>query len=155
MIRKQKHIIFDVDGTIADCNHRRHFVDGSQKADWDAFRDATHLDTPIQHVCDMAKQHVSDGDVVMFVSARNQCQRDVTVKQIQDWIGIDNPVLFLRPDGDYRPDDVFKKDVLDIVRDTIGGDPDVVYDDRNRVVDMWKANGINVVQVVPRHQGDF
>jgi len=61
----------------------------------------------------------------------------------------------LRPDGDYRPEDIFKKDVLDIVRDTIGGDPDVVYDDRNRVVDMWKANGINVVQVVPRHQGDF
>ena len=91
----------------------------------------------------------------MIVSARNQCQRDVTVKQIQDWIGIDNPVLFLRPDGDYRPDDVFKKDVLDIVRDTIGGNPDVVYDDRNRVVDMWKANGINVVQVVPRHQGEF
>jgi len=154
MIRN-KNIIFDVDGTIADCNHRRKFVDGSQKKDWDAFRDATHLDTPIQHVCDMAKQHVADGDTVMFVSARNQSQRDITVKQIQDWIGIDQPVLFLRPDGDYRSDDVFKKDVLDVIRDIIGGNPDVVYDDRNQVVDMWRANGVNCVQVVPRDQGDF
>jgi acid phosphatase class B len=103
----------------------------------------------------MAKMHVADGDIVMFVSARNNSERDITTQQIQEWIGIENPVLFMRPDGDYRADDVFKKDVLDILREHIGGDPDVVYDDRNRVVDMWKANGINVVQVVPRDQGDF
>ena len=121
----------------------------------DRFRSHTKFDTPIQHVCDMAKMHVADGDIVMFVSARNNSERDVTIQQIRDWIGIDNPVLFMRPDGDYRADDVFKKDVLDILREHIGGDPDVVYDDRNRVVDMWKANGINVVQVVPRDQGDF
>jgi hypothetical protein len=103
----------------------------------------------------MAKQHIADGDTVMFVSARNNSERDVTISQIQDWIGIDSPILFMRPDGDYRSDDVFKKDVLDVLRDTIGGDPDVVYDDRNRVVDMWRANGVNCVQVVPRDQGDF
>lgn len=153
MIRK--NVIFDIDGTIADCNHRRKFVDGSQKKDWDAFRDATVNDTPIQHVCDMAKQHYADQDTVIFVSARNNCQRDITEKQITEWTGISNPILFLRPDGDYRPDSVFKKDVLEVLREMLGQDPDVVYDDRNQVVDMWRANGINCVQVVPRHEGNF
>jgi len=148
------NIIFDIDGTIADGDHRRHFVsDGND--DWVAFRAQTKYDTPIQHVCDMAKQHVADGDLVMFVSARNNSERDITIKQIQDWIGIDEPLLFMRPDGDYRPDDVFKKDVLIIIREILGSDPDVVYDDRNKVVDMWRANGINCVQVIPRDQGNF
>ena len=149
-----QHIIFDVDGTIADCNHRRHFITNGNK-DWDSFRDHTVNDTPIQHVCDLAKMHVADGDIVMFVSARNNAQRDVTIQQINDWIGIDNPILFMRPDGDYRSDDVFKKDVLDIIRDQIGCNPDIVYDDRNKVVDMWIDNGVNCVQVVSRDQGDF
>ena len=148
------NVIFDIDGTIADCDHRRHFITNGND-DWVAFRAQTKYDTPIQHVCDMAKQHVADGDLVMFVSARNNNERDITIKHIEDWIGINEPLLFMRPDGDYRPDDVFKKDVLIIIRDILGSDPDVVYDDRNKVVDMWRANGINCVQVVPRDQGDF
>ena len=103
----------------------------------------------------MAKQHYADQDTVIFVSARNNCQRDITEKQITEWTGISNPILFLRPDGDYRPDSVFKKDVLEVLREMLGQDPDVVYDDRNQVVDMWRANGINCVQVVPRHEGNF
>jgi len=149
-----KNVIFDIDGTIADCNHRRHFITNGNK-DWDSFRSHTKFDTPIQHVCDMAKQHIADGDTVMFVSARNNSERDITLQQITDWIGIDSPILFMRPDGDYRPDDEFKKDVLIIIREILDSDPDIVYDDRNRVVDMWRANGVNCIQVVPRDQGDF
>jgi len=149
-----KNIIFDIDGTIANCDHRRHFVSNGNK-DWNSFRSHTKFDTPIQHVCDMAKQHVADGDNVMFVSARNNSERNITIQQIQDWIGIESPILFMRPDDDYRPDDVFKKDVLIIIREIINNDPDIVYDDRNRVVDMWRANGVNCIQVVTRNQGDF
>lgn len=154
MIRK--NVIFDIDGTIADCNHRRHFVTNGNK-DWKSFKAETVNDTPIQHVCDVAKSHVNNGDNVMFVSARNNSERAVTKQQILDWIGIDDPIIFMRPDGDFRPDEIFKRDILEFLRqdDILGGDPDIVYDDRNKVVDMWKANGINVIQVVDRDQGDF
>ena len=30
-----------------------------------------------------------------------------------------------------------------------------VYDDRTQVVDMWRANGLECIQVIPREQGDF
>lgn len=151
-----KQVIFDIDGTIANCDHRRHFVSNGN-SDWNSFKKETVNDTPIEHVCEMAKIHVSEGDNVMFVSARNNSEREVTKKQIKSWIGISNPVLFMRPDGDYRPDEVFKKDILEFLRqpDVLGKNPDVVYDDRNKVVDMWKNNGVNVVQVVPRNKGNF
>jgi len=150
------NVIFDIDGTIANCDHRRHFVTGGNK-DWGAFKRETVNDTPIEHVCEMAKMHVSEGDNVMFVSARNNSEREITKKQIKDWIGISDPVLFMRPDGDFRPDEIFKRDILEFLRqkDVLGKNPDVVYDDRNKVVDMWKAEGVNVVQVVPRNKGNF
>ena len=150
----RKIVIFDIDGTIADCDHRRHFVSNGN-SDWDSFKAATKDDTPIQWVCDIAKAFHAGGHAVIFVSARNNSQRDVTISQIQDWIGIDNPILFMRPDGDNTPDDIFKKSVLDTIQDRIGVTPDLVFDDRNRVVDMWRSNGIPVFQVVDRDQGDF
>ena len=63
----------------------------------------------------------------------------------------------MRPDGDYRPDEIFKRDILEFLRqeDGLGQDPDVVYDDRNKVVDMWIENGINCIQVVNRADGNF
>ena len=110
-----------------------------------------------KHVCELAKMHVAEGDTVMFVSARNNTERDVTIDQIRNWIGIDNPILFMRGPGDYRPDEIFKRDILEFLRqdDILGQDPDIVYDDRNKVVDMWKANGINCIQVVTRQEGNF
>ena len=152
-----KTFVFDIDGTIADCNHRRHHVDGSGPVDWNAFRAETVNDTPNQHVCDMAIQHVANGDNVIFVTARNNSEREVTMSQIREWIGIENPILFMRPDGDYRPDEIFKRDILEFLRqeDALGQDPDVVYDDRNKVVDMWIENGINCIQVVNRADGNF
>ena len=151
-----KNVVFDIDGTIADCNHRRHFVSNGNN-DWDSFKAETINDTPIEHVCELAKMHVKEGDTVMFVSARNNTERDVTIDQIRNWIGIDDPILFMRGPGDFRPDEIFKRDILEFLRqdDILGQNPDIVYDDRNKVVDMWKSNGVNCIQVVSRQEGNF
>ena len=149
MIKKQT-IIFDVDGTIADVEHRRHFV--SQKpADWKSFRNSTAFDTPVQWVCDIAKRFIAQGDNVAFFSARNESERSITEKQISEWIGEGHQGLFLRPDGDFRRDDEFKSDLADKFEE-IGGKIDLVFDDRNQVVEMWRQRGTTVVQVA---DGDF
>ena len=149
MIKKQT-IIFDVDGTIADVEHRRHFV--SQKpADWKSFRNSTVFDTPVEWVCDIAKRFIAQGDNVAFFSARNESEREITEKQISEWIGKGHQGLFLRPDGDFRRDDEFKSDLADKFEE-VGGKIDIVFDDRNQVVDMWRQRGTTVVQVA---DGDF
>ena len=145
----KKVVIFDVDGTIADVEHRRHFVNGNN--DWDSFRKETVNDTPVQWVCDIAKRHISQGDEVAFFSARNESERDITERQSSEWIGDGHKGVFLRPDGDYRCDAEFKSELADRFED-IGGQIDLVYDDRNKVVDMWRQRGTTVVQVA---DGDF
>lgn len=146
----KKTVIFDVDGTIADVEHRRHFV--SQKpADWKSFRNSTVFDTPVQWVCDIAKRFIAQGDNVAFFSARNESERSLTEKQISEWIGEGHQGLFLRPDGDFRRDDEFKSDLADKFEE-VGGKIDIVFDDRNQVVEMWRQRGTTVVQVA---DGDF
>ena len=148
MIKKQT-IIFDVDGTIADVEHRRHFVNGNN--DWDSFRKETVNDTPVQWVCDIAKRFIAQGDNVAFFSARNESEREVTEKQISEWIGDNHQGLFLRPNGDFRRDDEFKSELADKFEE-LGGKIDLVFDDRNQVVEMWRNRGTLVVQVA---EGDF
>ena len=145
-----KVIIFDVDGTIADVEHRRHLVSGDNK-DWKNFRLATEYDTPVQWVCDVAKRYIAQGDEVAFFSARNESEREITEKQISEWIGDGHKGVFLRPNGDYRPDEVFKSELADKFEE-IGGQIDLVFDDRNKVVHMSRQRGTTVVQVA---DGDF
>ena len=59
--------------------------------------------------------------------------------------------MFMRQDGDHRPDHVIKVELLAIVRAEIG-DPIMVFDDRNSVVKMWRELGVPCAQVV---EGDF
>ena len=148
-MRNKQTIIFDVDGTIADVEHRRHFVNGNN--DWQSFRAETVNDTPVQWVCDIAKRFIAQGDEVAFFSARNESERDITEKQISDWIGDGHKGVFLRPDGDFTPDDVFKSELADKFID-MGGKIDLIFDDRQKVVDMWRDKGFTVVQVA---DGDF
>ena len=148
-MRDKQTIIFDVDGTIADVEHRRHFVNGNN--DWDSFRKETVNDTPVQWVCDIAKRFIAQGDEVAFFSARNESEREITEKQISDWIGDGHKGVFLRPDDDFTPDDVFKSELADKFID-MGGKIDLIFDDRQKVVDMWRDKGFTVVQVA---DGDF
>ena len=148
-MRYKQTIIFDVDGTIADVEHRRHFVNGNN--DWDSFRKETVNDTPVQWVCDIAKRFIAQGDEVAFFSARNESEREITEKQISQWIGDGHKGVFLRPNGDYTPDDEFKSVLADKFID-MGGKIDLIFDDRQKVVDMWRAKGFTVVQVA---EGDF
>ena len=147
---EKQTIIFDVDGTIADVEHRRHFVT-QRPADWKSFKEETVNDTPVEWVCDIAKRHIARGDDVAFFSARNESQRGVTETQISEWIGDGHKGLYLRPDGDFRPDEEFKSDLADKFEE-FGGKIDIVFDDRNKVVDMWRARGTTCVQVA---EGDF
>ena len=149
-------VVFDVDGTIADVEHRRHFVngntmDGRTNNDWVSFRKETVNDTPVQWVCDIAKRFIAQGDEVAFFSARNESEREITEKQISEWIGDGHKGVFLRPDDSYEPDEVFKSELADKFEE-MGGKIDLVFDDRNKVVDMWRQRGTTVVQVA---DGDF
>lgn len=139
--------VFDLDGTLADVGHRRHFVNCA-KPDWQLFFKSCVEDTPIPSVVAALKAHVAAGHRVEIWSGRSDEVRAETI----DWLeaqGIDPALLTnMRPAKDYQPDDALKRQWLH----ACDARPDAVYDDRNKVVAMWRAEGIHCFQVA---LGDF
>lgn len=164
-------ILCDLDGTLADVNHRLHYIqnpDGTKKAkpDWDSFHAACVDDAPHEDVIDILTSLVrgpEDGcrncgelrevwRTVYFLSGRNDVVRTETVewlqKHVPEYLGFADydTHLVMRKAGDRRPDTEVK---LEMVR-RLGLTPDdvlCVLDDRQCVVDMWRENGFRCLQV--------
>lgn len=143
-------IIFDMDGTLMNIEHRRHHVSGDKK-DWQAFKNATVRDTPYDHICDLA---VMLGDVpdnrIIICTGRNETEEWITEKQLQA-SGIKYDALLMRPNDDYEPDDILKQRMLKELF-KVGYNPEMVFDDRDSVVKMWRDQGLKCLQVA---DGDF
>jgi len=141
-------VIVDIDGTLANNDHRRHFVERDVgKKDWKSFNAFMHNDVPNNHV---VKVMASLGMVVVLATGRGEENRSVTEAWLAKW-AIHYDALYMRPAKDYRSDVVVKRDLLDQIK----GDGFVPYlslDDRDSVVAMWRGEGIPCFQVAP---GDF
>lgn len=143
--------IFDIDGTLANNEHRRHHIEGESK-DWETYHSLCHLDPPIAHIVELAQilqQDYLTGGII-FVSARGEECRKQTEAWLNEHLGF-FPTLYMRPAKDHRPDYQIKSEILDkIIAE--GYQPIMAFDDRNQVVDMWRSRGIPCAQVAP---GDF
>lgn len=140
-------VVFDFDGTLALIEHRRHHISGPKK-DYDAFFDACMNDSPNWPVVHAFHAHFRAGHRVEIWSGRSDIVRDKS----EGWlhrlrIGAEH-LTRMRPHGDYTKDYVLKEQWL---RES-NPQPDVIYDDRQSVVDMWRRNGVACFQVAP---GDF
>ena len=148
-----KIVIFDLDGTLADITQRRALATdiGTGKMDWDIFFDPKHidLDVPNQQVIDMANMLHSQGYLIYIFSGRSDKTEDATIAWL-DKHNVNYDILHMRPQGLlYKPDNDLKQGWLDTIKkDRVA----MVFDDRQQVVDMWRANGLTCFQVA---DGDF
>lgn len=155
-----KTIIFDIDGTLADVTHRRHHV-ASKPKNWPAFFAAMSDDPPIRDVVDLCQflslgeEHYYGGPPslrIVFCSGRGEEYRAASEAWLKKYVRPFGTIdLRMRPAGDSRSDVIIKKEMLDRLR-AEGHDIWFVVDDRQRVVDMWRENGVTVLQCAP---GDF
>ena len=143
----KKVIVFDIDGTVANIEHRQHFVKTKPK-NWPAFNrgipnDLLHVD--IAWLFNVLADR--EETVMLFASGRGEEDRAKT----EDWLrkhGFVFEKLYMRPAKDSRPDNIVKGEILEQIRAEFG-EPFMVFDDRNSVVDMWRANGVRCLQVAP------
>ena len=152
MIRKDKIVIFDLDGTLALIDDRRDLATKDNgKFDWDVFfnPDNISLDLPNQPVIDMANLLSKQGFRIFILSGRSDVTHQATVNWLND-NGIWWDHLVMRPQNHlYLPDNDLKQMWLDSIgKDNVA----MVFDDRNQVVDMWRQNGLTCFQVA---DGDF
>jgi predicted kinase len=145
-----KCVIFDIDGTLANIEHRVHHVRGDHK-DWRKFYAEISYDAPRPEVIRLINFYATEGDYVFICTGRPEETREATEKWLEENGVYHYNELLMRPDGDYRKDSIVKKEMLDYIRNN-GYDIEVVYDDRQQVVDMWRENDVTVFQVAP---GDF
>jgi hypothetical protein len=147
---KQRAIIFDRDGTLASVAHVAP-TDLRDQAQWGDFNAAMPFDAPVPEVVALLRSiHPSVARIMVSGRAAGDRVGDRRrLLQMTDWIRKhDLPIdhLFMRRGGDNRRDDVVK---LDFLQNEILPRFDVrfVVDDRQQVVDMWRAQGLPVLQV--------
>jgi len=142
-------VVFDMDGTLADCDHRRHFVEGKEK-DFDAFYDAMGEDKKNKVVCGLCNMYHLNNWHIIICTGRPESYREITEKWLKD-MGVFYNELMMRPDEKrYMPDYLVKEEMLTLIR--IERDVELAVDDRKQVVDMWRRNGVPCFQVA---DGDF
>ncbi len=143
-------IIFDIDGTLADNSHRQHLVTGGNH-NWARFFDEMGDDRPVDHIvtlcCDL---HSLSKYEIIILSGRPERYRALT-EQWLTWHNIPPVPLLMRVDGDTRPDDEVKEDILNNLLSQ-GKKISFVVDDRNSVVQMWRRNGVPCLQCA---EGNF
>ena len=148
-IQMTKVVVFDIDGTLANIEHRRSFV-ATKPKNWKAFNAGIPNDTPHQDIVDLARLFDLHRFKVILCSGRSEESRVVTENQIEDF-GVEFNALYMRPAGDHRPDDIIKVELLQQIRSDFGN-PFLWFDDRQQVVDAIRAEGVRVLQVCA---GDF
>ena len=150
---KRKAIIVDIDGTIA-------LRDGRSPFDYEK----VYEDRVDHRMAHLLKNLINETEYeVFFVTGREDIGdcRKITTAWINDniypkqghdgFLPVDNWKLFMRAEGDHRSDEITKKEIYE---NHIAPWYDVVcvFEDRNRVVKMWRDLGLLVAQV---YDGDF
>lgn len=149
--------IFDLDGTLADISHRRNILNDDDPSKWRRFYAACHLDKPNEKVLQTLFALSWSGADIWFFSGRSDEVRDKT----EAWLAehtpfmswqVSGPMLRMRPEGDYTADDDLKRQwynemLIDDRQRLVA-----VFDDRDRVVKMWRSLGVTCFQVA---DGDF
>jgi hydroxymethylpyrimidine pyrophosphatase-like HAD family hydrolase len=140
-------VIFDIDGTLADVSQRIHHVRKKPK-NWNAFFAGMAQDKAIHSMVRLCNILYASGIKIILCSGRSEKHRDETVRWLGEQ-GVSYHGLMLRKDHDRRSDTVVKCEMLEqIDRSKIL----FVVEDRSRVVEMWRSEGLVCLQCAP---GEF
>lgn len=148
LVSLPKVCICDLDGTLCNIDHRLHFVKDKSgnpvdKKDWKGFFSEIQNDTLNESLKESLLNYQKEGSKIVYVSARPEEHRKVT----EEWLkknGCDfHFTLLMRGHGDRRDDVDVKKEMLNKYfpkKESIV----MVFDDRPRVIRMWREQGIPV-----------
>lgn len=131
-------ILCDIDGTLAHMKDRSPY-------DWGRV-DTDEVDPTIKNLLDVLK----DKYFIILVSGRDEVCREKTEKWLRG-NDITYGMLLMRPEGDIRKDSIIKRELFEThIRPYYN--VELVLDDRNQVVEMWRSLGLKCLQVA---EGDF
>lgn len=161
MNEERRNVICDLDGTIALDHHRCHYLHDSdcpkrtsasgkcsclpgQKRDWKSYFAACGGDAPCEPIISLLHM-LKHSHVIWILSGRSMSAFDET----DDWLERhDVPYHHLQMRGqDDRTDDHLLKLKWAEHLGLSPANTAMVFEDRQRVVDAWRAKGFLVLQV--------
>lgn len=144
--------IFDLDDTIRDAKHRHHMVEGDRRNDnasWNAFYLAAEFDPPIKPIVKLFNALLSTGADIILMTGSSDIARKITVDWLRKYTNYNDQTLLMRPHSDKTPDLELKKGWYNAMSEEDRARLVCVFEDRQRVVDMWRSIGVTCCQVAP------
>lgn len=145
--------IFDIDGTLANCSQRLHFIQ-QEKPDWDSFYKNCVNDKPIAPTIKLLCKLQECGANIVFITGRPCKYMNETIQWLVKYTGESVKGLYMRKNDDHRPDYIVKKEIYEthikpnLKNESVWG----VFEDRKQCVDMWRSLGLTCYQVA---DGDY
>jgi FMN phosphatase YigB (HAD superfamily) len=140
-----KVCIFDLDGTLCSIDPEYLVYIAVTPKNWRAFEAHIPHDLPVPQVVDLASMMFARGYKIIVLTARPElCRKASAAWLVAQSIVYDQ--MYMRKDGDFRPDYVVKEEFLAVIRREHGE----IYwaiDDRKQVCEMYARNGVFVLDV--------
>ncbi|MCG9738768.1 hypothetical protein L1D32_11415 [Shewanella insulae] len=144
-----KVVIVDLDGTLAINAHRFYLIDKKRgKPNWEEYFLACDKDKPNIPVIKSIRALKKSGYVIHIFSARGKVAFDATVQWLEKH-QVPFDLLTMREVGDFTPDEELKQQWLLAKYPNYKDDILCVFDDRYKVVEMWRSLGLSCFQVAP------
>jgi len=135
---------FDLDGTLTDAAHRLVHILKRPK-DWGLFYAGIGEDKPIVPILRTFQAFQAAGYTCVITSAR--CVTDAE-PMTTEWLtrhGLFPDHIYLRAPGDRRHDYIAKEEYLEDMLKRYGKLPDIAFDDKDSVIDMYRRRGVFVM----------
>lgn len=151
-------MIIDLDWTLFNSDER-HEVCRKEDGKLDYSRyfsdEMLELDKPVSALVNLITNTTTHTNPtpykVVIVSGRNNICEDKTL----DMLPIGYDAVFMRNHFDYRDDSIVKQDILNLIKPFIDINNTIVFDDRKRVIDMWRENWLYVFNCCQHSNNDF
>ncbi len=138
-----KHIVLcDIDGTVANNDHRQHFLEG--KKDWDGFFSELVNDLPIQIIIDKVNQEQTNGKSIVFITGRPERYRYSTTLWLKEYFDFEFQLL-MRKDNDQRHKIQIKKEIFE--NNFSINDIYCVFENDYDLVKMWQDLKLKTFEV--------
>ena len=136
-------IICDIDGTIANNDHRQNLL--VEFKDWDLFFSKMSEDLPIKPVIEIIEEEYKSGKKICFLTGRPERYRAVTSTWIEKHLNITHFVLHMRQDDDHRDKVSVKREMFE--QNFNLKDIDYFVENDKDLIKLWEENGTKVLDV--------
>lgn len=141
------YVLFDLDGCLANIDLRLQKAKIGGKMNWDIFFDPRNiqLDKPRPALAELYRMLMQDRNTIVMFTGRSDVTKQATLDWFQEHVIEPPHILQMRPDGNYKPDIVLKLEWLNKLYEKEGiTKEDILFaiDDRQKMVDLWREQGI-------------